>query len=120
MRILIVTQTYSYGNGQASFTIHLAESMVQQGHQVMVITPSERMKSYSTCQNGVLVENTTRAWVDALEKLIEDAVLRTTIRENAYRGFQAHHTLRTRAADWWNVYCSLKQQEQLRPSEIKA
>jgi|KBSSwiStaDraftv2_1062776.scaffolds.fasta_scaffold69553_2 1,2-diacylglycerol 3-alpha-glucosyltransferase len=56
MRILIVTQTYSYGNGQASFTIHLAESMVQQGHQVMVITPSERMKSYSTCQNGVLVE----------------------------------------------------------------
>ena len=56
MRILIVTQTYSYGNGQASFTIHLAESMAQQGHQVMVITPSERMTSYSICQNGVRVE----------------------------------------------------------------
>lgn len=56
MRILIVTQTYSYGNGQASFTIHLAESMAQQGHQVMVVTPSEHMKSYSVCQNGVRVE----------------------------------------------------------------
>jgi len=56
MRILIVTQTYSYGNGQASFTIHLAEGMAQQGHQVMVITPSAQMKSYSIHQNGVLVE----------------------------------------------------------------
>jgi glycosyltransferase involved in cell wall biosynthesis len=56
MRILIVTQTYSYGNGQASFTIHLAEGLAQQGHQVMVITPSAQMKSYSIHQNGVLVE----------------------------------------------------------------
>ena len=56
MRILIVTQTYSYGNGQASFTIHLAEGLAQQGHQVMVITPSAQMKSYSIQQNGVLVE----------------------------------------------------------------
>ena len=56
MRILIVTQTYSYGNGQASFTIHLAEGMAQQGHQVMVITPSEQMKSYSSYQNSVRVE----------------------------------------------------------------
>ncbi len=56
MRVIIVSQTYSYGNGQASFTIHLAESMAQHGHQVMVITPSERMKSYSLRQNGVHVE----------------------------------------------------------------
>lgn len=56
MRILIVTQTYAYGNGQASFTIHLAESMAEQGHQVMVITPSEGMKSYSVYQNHVRVE----------------------------------------------------------------
>src|SRR5437868_834558 len=56
MRIIIVTQTYSYGNGQASFTIHLAESLAQQGHQVMVITPSEQMKSYSVCKNEVHVE----------------------------------------------------------------
>lgn len=56
MHILIATQTYSYGNGQASFTIHLAESMAQQGHQVMVIAPSEQMKSYSIFQNGVRVQ----------------------------------------------------------------
>ena len=56
MRIIIVTQTYAYGNGQASFTIHLAESMAAQGHQVMVITPSERMRSYTVYQNHVRVE----------------------------------------------------------------
>ena len=56
MRVIIVSQTYSYGNGQASFTIHLAESMAQQGHQVMVITPAERMQSYSISQNGVRIE----------------------------------------------------------------
>lgn len=56
MRVIIVSQTYSYGNGQASFTIHLAESMAQHGHQVLVITPSEQMKSSSICQNGVRVE----------------------------------------------------------------
>lgn len=56
MRVIIVSQTYSYGNGQASFTIHLAESMAQHGHQVMVITPSEQMKSYALRQNGVHVE----------------------------------------------------------------
>jgi 1,2-diacylglycerol 3-alpha-glucosyltransferase len=56
MHVIIVSQTYSYGNGQASFTIHLAESMAEHGHQVMVITPSERMKSYSIYQNNVRVE----------------------------------------------------------------
>lgn len=56
MRILIVSQTYAYGNGQASFTIHLAESMAAHGHQVMVITPSEGMRSYSVYQNHVRVE----------------------------------------------------------------
>jgi len=66
MRILIVTQTYSYGNGQASFTIHLAESMAQQGHQVMVITPSERMNSYSICQNEVRVEKVAAVYMSIL------------------------------------------------------
>jgi 1,2-diacylglycerol 3-alpha-glucosyltransferase len=56
MRVIIVSQTYSYGNGQASFTIHLAESMAQHGHQVLVIAPAERMKSYATYQNGVRIE----------------------------------------------------------------
>jgi GT2 family glycosyltransferase/glycosyltransferase involved in cell wall biosynthesis len=60
-------------------------------------------------QNGVLAENTTQGWYDALERLMEDPALRTTLRQNAYRGFQADHTLQTRAMDWWNVYRSLKQ-----------
>jgi GT2 family glycosyltransferase/glycosyltransferase involved in cell wall biosynthesis len=63
-------------------------------------------------QNGVLVDNSTDAWYDALERLIEDSALRATIRENAYRGFLANHTLQTRAMDWWNVYSSLKPQGQ--------
>jgi glycosyltransferase involved in cell wall biosynthesis len=56
MRIMIVTQTYQAGNGQAVFTIHLAENLAQCGHQVMVVTASDRMKSYSSIQNGVQVE----------------------------------------------------------------
>jgi glycosyltransferase involved in cell wall biosynthesis len=66
MRILIVTQTYSYGNGQASFTIHLAEGLAQQGHQVMVITPSAQMKSLSFRQNGVLVEKVAALHISIL------------------------------------------------------
>ena len=56
MRIMIATQTYSCGNGQASFAIHLAEGLAELGHQVMVVTSSERMQSYSVPVNGVQVE----------------------------------------------------------------
>jgi glycosyltransferase involved in cell wall biosynthesis len=70
MRILIVTQTYSYGNGQASFTIHLAESMAHEGHQVMVITPSEQMNSYSICQNEVRVEKVAAVYMSILHPTI--------------------------------------------------
>jgi 1,2-diacylglycerol 3-alpha-glucosyltransferase len=56
MRIMIATQTYSNGNGQASFTIHLAEGLSKLGHQVVVVAPSERMQSYSALVNGVQIE----------------------------------------------------------------
>jgi glycosyltransferase involved in cell wall biosynthesis len=56
MRIVIVSQTYAYGNGQASFTIHLAESLAQRGHQVMVITPSKNMKSHATSRSDVRIQ----------------------------------------------------------------
>jgi len=56
MRIIIVSQTYSAGNGQASFTIHLAESMAQRGHQVMVLEPAKSLRASSHTQNGVRVE----------------------------------------------------------------
>jgi 1,2-diacylglycerol 3-alpha-glucosyltransferase len=70
MRVLIVTQTYSYGNGQASFTIHLAEKMAQRGHQVLVIAPSEGMKSYSICQNDVRVEKVAALHMSVLHPTI--------------------------------------------------
>ena len=70
MRVLIVTQTYSYGNGQASFTIHLAEKMAQHGHQVLVIAPSEGMKSYSSCQNDVRVEKVAALHMSVLHPTI--------------------------------------------------
>lgn len=56
MQIIIVSQTYSAGNGQASFTIHLAESMAECGHQVLVIQPAKNMHSSSRIQNGVQIE----------------------------------------------------------------
>jgi glycosyltransferase involved in cell wall biosynthesis len=56
MRIIIVSQTYSPGNGQASFTIQLAENMAKSGHQVMVLTPASKMLSCSTYKNGVHIE----------------------------------------------------------------
>ncbi len=56
MRIVIASQTYTYGNGQASFTIRLAESLTQRGHEVLVMAPAETMRSYGTCINGVRVE----------------------------------------------------------------
>ncbi len=56
MRILIVSQTYSPGNGQASFTIQLAENMAKSGHRVMVIAPSENIQAHSTVKNDVRVE----------------------------------------------------------------
>ena len=56
MRILIVTQTYMAGNGQASFAIRLAEGLARRGHPVMVITPAQQFRSYAAVENGVRVE----------------------------------------------------------------
>ena len=56
MRIIIASQTYTYGNGQASFTIRLAENLSARGHQVMVLTPAKKMKSHSITINDVRVE----------------------------------------------------------------
>ena len=56
MRVIIASQTYTYGNGQASFTIRLAENLSARGHQVMVLTPSKKMKSHSSTINGVQLE----------------------------------------------------------------
>lgn len=56
MRILISGQTYLPGNnGQAIFTIRLAEGLVKDGHEVAVVTPSESLSLHRTLVNGVQV-----------------------------------------------------------------
>lgn len=70
MRIIIVSQTYTYGNGQGSFTIQLAENMMVRGHQVMVIVPAEGMKSYSSVSNGVRIEHVAAVHLSILHPKI--------------------------------------------------
>ena len=70
MRIIIVSQTYSYGNGQGSFTVQLAENMAFRGHQVMVLVPAEKMKSYSTYRHGVQIEHVAAVHLSLLHPKI--------------------------------------------------
>ena len=57
MRIAIAGETYYPGsNGQAAFTIRLAEGLAGAGHHVMVIVPSDRLATYTQEINGVLVQ----------------------------------------------------------------
>ena len=57
MRILIAGTTYFPAmNGQAVFTVNLAEGLVKSGHEVMVAIPSERDHAYHEVRNGVQIE----------------------------------------------------------------
>ena len=57
MRILITGQTfYQKNNGQAVFTIHLAEGLAQAGHEVMVMVPSESWRPYCRSHNGLMLQ----------------------------------------------------------------
>ncbi len=56
MRILIAGQTYYPGNnGQAIFTIHLAEGLARAGHDVAMIIPSTDLKYHRETINNVQV-----------------------------------------------------------------
>lgn len=57
MRILISGTTYHPAlNGQAIFTVNLAEGLAKQGHEVVAVYPSEQGKAYSRTRNGVRLE----------------------------------------------------------------
>lgn len=57
MRILICGTTYHPAlNGQAIFTVNLAEGLAKQGHEVVAVYPSEEGKAYSRIRNGVRLE----------------------------------------------------------------
>lgn len=51
-------------------------------------------------QNGLLVENSAEAWVDALEILLEQPDLRLEIAQNASKYLYAKRILSKAAADW--------------------
>ena len=56
MRILIAGTTYYPAvNGQAIFTINLAEGLARHGHEVVMITHSMREKPYKIIRNGVKI-----------------------------------------------------------------
>lgn len=62
MRIVLAGETYaSASNGQAVFTLHLAEGLAAAGHDVMMIAPSERGKPYTVRLNDVRVEGVAAA-----------------------------------------------------------
>ena len=88
MRIIIVSQTYSPGNGQASFTIQLAENMAKNGHQVMVITPSENMRSYSTVKNDVRIEKIPAIHLSLLHPYIYVTPFPVPYVKKLFRAFQ--------------------------------
>lgn len=57
MKILIAGQAfYQHNNGQAVFTINLAEGLARANHQVMVVAPSEQGRPYRKEQNGVVIQ----------------------------------------------------------------
>jgi glycosyltransferase involved in cell wall biosynthesis len=56
MRILIAGTTYHPAlNGQAIFTVNLAEGLAKRGHEVMVVIPSDRVHPYQIERKGVQV-----------------------------------------------------------------
>src|SRR5687767_8414456 len=57
MRILIVGTTYYPSlNGQAVFTVNLAEHLAKRGHEILAIIPSNELHPYYKERNGVRIE----------------------------------------------------------------
>jgi 1,2-diacylglycerol 3-alpha-glucosyltransferase len=67
MRILIAGTTYyPASNGQASFTVNLAEGLVKRGHEVLVAIPSEKIQPYHKERKGVQLEGIKSVSLKAL------------------------------------------------------
>lgn len=57
MKILLTGQAfYQHNNGQAVFTINLAEGLAEAGHRVLVLAPSETGHAYRRQQQGVTLQ----------------------------------------------------------------
>jgi glycosyltransferase involved in cell wall biosynthesis len=55
-------------------------------------------------QNGLLVENTTEAWVDAISRLIKDKRKREALAHNAYEDVLENHNADKKAHLWVSAY----------------
>ena len=57
MRVLIAGQAFfRRDNGQAVFTVNLAEGLAKAGHEVLVIAPSETGRAYRRRQHGLTLQ----------------------------------------------------------------
>lgn len=57
MRIMIASTTYAPAlNGQAVFTVNLAEGLAKLGHKVLVVLDSDQGRAYQKCINEVQIE----------------------------------------------------------------
>jgi glycosyltransferase involved in cell wall biosynthesis len=58
-------------------------------------------------ETGLLVNNTTEEWIQAIELFINDPALRRRIGRNAYEHVKADYLLKNRAGEWRRVYDEL-------------
>ena len=57
MRVLITGTTYYPAlNGQAIFTVNLAEGLARRGHEILMAVPSDQVKPYHKERNAVRIE----------------------------------------------------------------
>ena len=71
---------------------------------------------YSDCVEdhvtGLLVENTTDAWYEALCELVENSELRAKIKENTCRCVREDYSMESTLADWERVLAAPRREEQ--------
>ncbi len=65
-------------------------------------------------KTGFLTENTTEAWIQSMEYLINNPQLRNRLGENAYHYVKANYSLKERAKEWYQFYSQLIPEDQKR------
>ncbi len=71
-------------------------------------------------QTGMLCDDNSDSWYNAMEYLIENPDLREQIAENAYREVMARYTLEANAYKWFDLYSSLSDKDVYNLALIKS
>lgn len=58
-------------------------------------------------ETGLLIKNTTDAWISAMELLINNPELRNNLGRNAYRCVKADYSLKERSKEWYQLYSQI-------------